>query len=97
MLENSIVAAQKHNIHHTRIYQPGMLYREIVAADCENLTKAIRKSTVWEKCCFFLCAAVTYSMAVSQEVSCYILRHLTLSFILSHLQHNSRPESTSLS
>ena len=65
-----------------------MLQREKIAVYCENLMKGMCKSTVWEKCIFLnVKPAVTKSMAVSQEVGCYILRQ-TLSFILSLVSYN---------
>ena len=79
----------KHIIHY--IYQPDTLRRVTVAVYCENLTKGIRTSTVWEKCSSFkkkFKSAVTYSMAVSQQVSCNVLRQYSLSFILSLVSYN---------
>ena len=65
-----------------------MLYRETVAVYCENLTKVYLNLLCGKKCSFFnVKPAVTYRMAVSQEVSCYILRQ-TPSFILSLVSYN---------
>jgi hypothetical protein len=62
-----------------------MLHRETVAVHCENLTKGIRKSTVWGKCSFFpmfnLLLRIAWRSAKKWVVTFWDIR-LSLSFYL---------------